>query len=106
MAIGTHPLPADIMETCTDGFMYCFAKWTHDVTGGTFWVLALLSFCVVIYMASGRYGGVRAFAFASFVGLLGGIWLSILTLIPWWAGSTFIIVGAIGLAGMIISEKN
>ena len=105
MAVGNHTLPQDLLDTCSEGLMYCFAKWTSDVTTGAFWVLALLTFCIVIYMASSRYGGTRAFAFSSFTGMMGGIWLSILTLIPWWVGSTFIILGVIGLIAMVISER-
>lgn len=96
-------LPTDIMNGC-DGFMYCFSSWASQVTGGLFWGFALISFAVVIFLASSRYGGARAFGFASFVLLLGGIWLSIMKLIAWWLGSTFIIVGVIGLAGLILSK--
>ena len=102
---GNHTLPTNILDTCDDGFLYCFSDWASDVTTGLFWVLALLTFCIIIYIASGRLGGVRAFGFASFVGMIGGIWLAILKLIPWWAGSSFILVGIIGIMALIISEK-
>jgi len=100
-----HILPTETLSTCTDGFLICFARWASIVTGGFFWVAALLSFSIVIFLASLRFGNTRAFGFASFVGLIGGIWLSVLTLIPWWVGSTFIIIGVIGLAAMILSDK-
>jgi len=100
-----HPLPADILDTCTKGLLWCFANWASQVTVGAFWVLALLTFTVVIYLATARFGGIRAFGFASFTGLLGGIWLAVLQLIPWWVGSTFIIIGVVGIMSMIISEK-
>jgi len=105
MAIGNHTLPTDMMNTCTDGFVYCFAKWASDVTTGFFWTFMLLAFAIVSFIATSRYGGVRAFAFASFIGMIGGVWLSVLTLISWKIGSTFIIVGVVGLMAMIISEK-
>jgi len=103
--VGTFNLPTDTLENCSKGFLWCFADWASQVTTGAFWVLALLTFTVVIYLATARYGGTRAFGFASFTGLLGGIWLSVLQLIPWWVGSTFIIIGIIGIVSLIISDK-
>lgn len=106
MPVGNHTLPTDVLDSCTDGFIYCYSRWSSDVTTGLFWFLALFSFTLVLFLATtGRYGTPRAFGFASFVGLIGGIWLAVLQLIPWWVGSTFIIVGVIGLAGMFISDK-
>jgi len=104
MAVGSHPLPTEILDTCT-GLVYCFATWASDVTLGMFWVLALGSFSVVIFLATSRFGSTRAFGFSGFVGMIGGVWLSVLQLIPWWVGSTFIIVGVISIMGMIISDK-
>lgn len=100
-----HTLPNEYLDTCTDGFLYCYAQWASLVTTGFFWIGALISFTVVIFLATLRFGNTRAFGFAGFVGLIGGIFLAILTLIPWWAGSMFIIIGVIGLAGMILSER-
>ena len=97
-------LPTDIMSNC-DGFVYCFASWASNVTNGLFWGLALIVFGIVIFLATLRYGSGRAFGFASFILLIGGVWLSVLKLIAWWLGSTFIIIGVIGLAGLILSEK-
>jgi len=102
---GNFTLPTDVMNECTDTFIHCFAKWASDVTNGAFWVLALLSFITILYLATARFGGTRAFGFASFVGLLGGVWLAILQLIPWWLGSSFIIMGVIGIISMVLSEK-
>ena len=99
-----HLLPTDAMDGC-DGFVYCFAQWASTVTTGLFWGLALMTFAIVIYMASARYGGTRAFGFATFILMIGGIWLSVLKLIAWWLGSTFIIIGIIGLALLVLSEK-
>ena len=105
MTVGNFSLPTQMMTTCTDGILYCFSKCAGDVTTGLFWVLALLTFMVVIFLAAAQFGSIRAFGFAAFVGLVGGIWLSIITLIPWWIGSIFIIVGIIGIVVMIISER-
>jgi len=98
--------PTNMLDSCSEGFMYCFAKWASNVTSGLFWVLALLSFTVIILIASMRYGSPRAFGFGSFVGMIGAIFLAILQLIPWWSASVFIIIGVIGFAVMIIQGKN
>ena len=97
-------LPTNVMDNC-DGFVYCFASWASTVTTGLFWGMALIAFAVVIFLASSRYGATRAFGFASFILLIGGIWLSVLKLIAWWLGSTFIIIGVIGLAGLVLSKN-
>lgn len=100
-----HALPNEIMNTCSDGFLYCFAKWAETVTGGAFWIFALLAFSFAIFMATIRFGTVKSFGYGSFVGMIGAIWFAILQLIPWWIASAFILVGVIGLAMMIISER-
>lgn len=103
--VGNHSLPTNILDTCSDGFFYCFATWASNVTTGMYWTFALLTFCSILFVATLRFGSPRAFGFASFVGLLGGVWLSTLQLIPWWTGSTFIIVGAIGMVTLVLNEK-
>ena len=105
MAVGNHTLPSNILDTCSEGFFYCMGKWSSTVTGGLYWFMALFAFVIIIFLASLRFGTVKAFGFASFVGMMGAVWLSILQFIPWWLGSTFIIVGIIGLTVMFISEK-
>jgi hypothetical protein len=105
MPIGNHTLPTETMSNCTDGMLYCFSQWASDVTTGAFWAMAMISFTVVIFLATLRFGSNRAFGFGGLVCLLGGVWLSILTLIPWWLGSIFILVGTAGFAVMLISEK-
>ena len=99
-------LPTNMLDSCTEGFVYCYAKWASNVTGGLFWVLGLLSFVVIILIASMRFGTPRAYGFASFTGLTGGIFLAMLQLIPWWVASIFIINGVVGLAVFLINEKN
>ena len=98
-----HLLPTDIMDGC-DGFFFCYANWASTVTTGLFWGFALITFAVVIFLATARYGNNRAFGFSSFILLLGGVWLSVLKLIAWWLGSTFIIIGVIGLVGLVLSK--
>jgi hypothetical protein len=101
-----HTLPTEVMSDCSNGFMYCFSSWASDVTNGLFWFGALFAFCIILFLASLRFGTPRAFGFSSFVGMIGGIWLSIMKLTAWWVGSTFIIIGFIGLAVLLINEKN
>ena len=100
-----HELPTKMVRDCTDGLFYCFSEWAGDVTLGAFWIFALLAFCFATFMATMRFGTTKAFGFASFVGLLGGVFLAVLKLIPWWIASTFIIIGVIGLAVMFLSER-
>lgn len=100
-----HTLPSEIMKSCSDGFLYCFAEWALTVTSGAFWIFALLAFSFAIFMATMRYGSTRAFGFGSFVGMIGGIWFAVLQLMSWWIASAFILVGIIGLAMMVLSEK-
>jgi len=99
----THPLPSDL--DCSEGLLYCFSNWANTVTSGAFWMFALIAFAVAIFMATMRFGTKRAFGFAGFILLIGGVWLAILQFIAWWVASTFIIIGAIGLAIMFVSEK-
>jgi len=100
-----HLLPTDLTTTCTDGIVYCIAKWAYEVTGGMFWTFMLLGFCVALYLATLRLGNTKAFGYGSFVGMVGSIWFATAQLMPWWIASAFILVGCIGLAMMMMSEK-
>ena len=100
-----HELPTKMARECADGLMYCFSDWAGDVTLGAFWIFALLAFAFAIFGATIRFGTTKAFGFGSFVGLIGGVFLAVLQLIPWWIASAFIIIGVIGLAGMFLSER-
>lgn len=99
-----HELPTQISSTC-DGLFWCFANWAATVTNDFFWIAMLLAFQVALFGATFRLGNTRAFGFAAFVGLLGGIWLAILQLIAWHIASAFILVGVIGIAMLILNEK-
>lgn len=105
MPVGNHTLPTELVRTCSDGMMSCMAQWAFDVTYGMFWTLALLGFCVVLFIATTGFGNKRAFGFASFVGLLGSVWFAIQGLIVWWIASAFILAGVIGLVIMIMDER-
>lgn len=100
-----HALPSQLLTSCDEGLFYCFSKWAMDVTNGAFWILMLLGFAFVIFMATLRFGSNRAFGFGSFVGMIGGIWLAILQFIPWWIASAFILTGVVGIAVMMMNER-
>ena len=104
MTVGTHPLPGEIVANYS-GLGYGLARWAEAVTGGLFWVLLLIGFCVILAMGTQRFGGSRSFGFASVAGMFGAVWLLILELIPWWIGSIFILTGAIGFVVMIMNER-
>ena len=100
-----HELPTQLLRSCTDGTMICFARWAYRVTQGTFWTFALLGFCVALFMATSRLGNTRAFGFASFVGMMGSIFFATMGLLTWWIATAFILTGAIGIVVMIMSKK-
>ena len=101
----THTLPNEIFDTCTDGTISCIAQWVYQVTQGTFWVFALLGFCVAIFLATLRLGSNRALAYASFVAITGAMWFAVMGLMTWWLASAFILTGLIGLVVMINSKS-
>jgi len=103
--MAAQTLPTNLMTDCDDGFMYCFASWASTVTGGLFWGMAMITFAIVTFLATSRYGSARAFGFSSFILLIGGVWLSVMKLIAWWLGSAFIIVGVIGLVALILNKE-
>ena len=100
-----HTLPTNLFSSCDEGIMYCFGKWAYNVSGFTYWTFMLLGFCFAVYMATSRMGNSRAFGFGSFVGMIGAIFLAVLNFMSWWIASAFILVGVIGIAVMIISER-
>ena len=99
-----HTLPTDMHETC-DGLFYCLAEWANTVTDGLFWPGILVAFVVVLFLAIQRFGTPRSYGFASFVGLLGAIFLATLQLLAWWIATVFILAGAVGFAVMIVNER-
>lgn len=94
----------DIFGSCT-GLLYCLSTWANSVTSGFFWTLVLGGMCVIIFMVASRYGNARAFGFAGVTAMFGGLFLAVTTLIPWKIASIFIIVGAIGIVSMRVSER-
>lgn len=104
MSAGSFPLPADLIST-HGGLIYGLAKWAYIVTDGLFWAVILIGFCVVLFMGTVRFGNVRAFSFASVAGLLASIMLATLQLLDWWFATIFILVGLVGFAGIILSER-
>jgi len=105
MTIGSHLLPTEVLRTCTDGMLWCFADWAYKVTNGMFWTFMLMGFCVALFMATAKMGSTRAFGYATFVGMIGATWFAIMQLMPWWITTVFIISGLIGMAMMVLNEK-
>ena len=100
-----HPTPSDIMVNC-DGLFYCFAVWANAATNGTFFALMLAGFGAILIMATQRiYGYTRAFGFGSFSCALGAIWLATMHLLAWWIASLFILIGAVGMAALVMQER-
>lgn len=102
---GNFTLPGGVLQDCTDGLMFCMATWANNVSSGLFWVLALLAFSIILFMATARLGNVRAYGFASVVGMIGAVWFVVAGLMDWTLASAFILNGIIGLAVMVMSEK-
>lgn len=98
-----HPLPQDFINE-TQGMMEGIADWAYTVTQGSFWSVLLAVFCVILGIATVRYGSERAIGFGSLTGLLGALFLATLGLMPWWIASIFIIVGAVGFTYMIMNK--
>jgi len=105
MSIGNHTLPSQIMTKCNDGLMYCFSEWANEVSQGAFWLMALIAFGVVVFMATIRFGTHRAFGFAGFVIMVGSIYLSVLQFLAWWVASVFILIGVVGIASMFLRDS-
>jgi len=99
-----HPLPTNLNTNC-NGTLYCVGDWAYDVTGGMFWIFALLSFQIIVFISIQRLGTTRAFGFSSFIGLISALFLATLGFMPYWIASAFIIVGVIGLATMMIGNS-
>ena len=100
----TTELLTDLLTNC-EGFFRCFGLYLNRATEGLFWSGALLSFCVVLFIATSHFGRSIAFAFSGFVAIVGGIFLAILGFLDWGIASAFILIGAISLVVIIIKEK-
>ena len=100
-----HPLPSQMMSSCSDGFFYCFAQWMYTVTNGLAFIMLLLGFVVVLFILTFRFGVQRAAGFAGFGSLIGGIWLASMNLIIWGYASFFILGGIIMIIIMIVSDR-
>ena len=105
MPVGNHTLPTEMLSGCDSGFFVCLGNWASTVTTGAFWIMAIISFQVILFLGTQRYGSTRAFGFSAIIGLFMGVWLSIIGFLAWWAGSMFIIIGVIGLAALFM-QKN
>lgn len=95
-----HDLPTDLVDDDI-GLMEGMGIWAKNVTSGFFWSFMLLGFCIVLWMATARYGNERAFGYAGTVALFGSILLVMIGWIDWSHASILIIIGAIGIATMV-----
>ena len=103
--MGSWQLPTDLVNS-SQGLLEGTAKWAYNVTDGAFWSMLLFGFCIVLTMASSRYGIGKAMAFGAVTGLLGSIMLLTAGLMPWWIGSIFIISGSFAIAWLVFHKKS
>lgn len=99
-----HALPTNWVGNGT-GLLEGMALWANNVTNGLFWALMLMAFGVVVMIATSRFGGPRSFGYASFVGMIGSVFLTIAGLMSWGIASMFIVVGFVGFVVMILNER-
>lgn len=99
-----HTLPTNWIGNGR-GLFEGMALWANSVTNGLFWALMLLGFGVVVMIATSKFGGPRSFGFASFVGMMGAIFLTIAGLMSWGIASMFIVAGFVGFVVMILNER-
>lgn len=104
MTVGNHTLPQALLDNCS-GLLYCYGKWAYEVTDGLFFVGALLAFATIVFISSMAFGINRAFGYASFVGMVGSMFLVTLGYMPFWTASIFIICGVLGIAMMVMTER-
>lgn len=98
-------LPENLLVNCTDGLFICMSRWANEATQGWWWTMILLGFCVVIFVATQKFGTVRSFGTASFIGMMGSIYLGIMGLMSWYVMSAFIITGFAGIIAMVVSKN-
>jgi len=96
-------MPTDFVNGST-GLMEGISTWAYNVTDGIFFSVLLLGFCIVLGISSIKSGIERAVGYAGVTGLFGAIILVTLGLMPWWIASLFILVGAGGIAFMIVNR--
>lgn len=87
------------------GLFQNFFEWGFRVTNGWFFALLLLGFCIVMMVATTRFGMPRSFGFASFVGMIGASFLAIAGLLAWGVASWFILVGFVGIVVLVLNER-
>lgn len=98
-------LTTDIYGSCNDGLLTCLALWSNEVTGGRFFTLILLGIIITLFLATIRFGTMRAYAYASMTGIFFSIILALTGLMSWLFASMFIINGAVAIALMISSDR-
>jgi hypothetical protein len=96
--------PVNIFENCT-GLFACIGQWVNSVTFGAFWLLVLIAFMIILFLATYQYGFPRAFGFSTIAGFFGSLFLVTLGFISWSIEVWFIILAVAGLAIMRLSER-
>ncbi len=104
-AVGTHDLPSRLVRDCTDGLFFCLNIWANDLTSGFWWVMLLTGFVFAIFMATASLGKLRAFGFASTVGMLASMMLVTMGFMSWWVASIYILAGALGIGMMVLNKQ-
>lgn len=99
-----HQLPSNLNVGC-NGTLFCISEYMNNVTNGMFFPLILMTFLVVLFISTQRFGTPRAFGFASFIGIFSSIILVTVGLMPYWIASLYIITGVVGLAVLVLNEK-
>ena len=94
----------NIFEGC-EGLFFCLSTWYNTVTFGWFWILILLAFGIVLFMATVGFGSARAFGFSSVGMSLGALFMVQLGFIPVWFMTLSIVAGVIGIIIMFNQGK-
>jgi len=95
----------NIFEGC-DGLFFCLSLWYNTVTFDWFWVLMLLAFGVILFMATiTAFGFGRSFGFASVGMSLGALFMVQLGFIPVWFMTLSVVAGIIGIIIMFNQGK-
>ena len=99
MAFETNPL-----QNC-EGLLICIAKWVNEINYGLFWTMFLLTFMIILFMATIRYGTPRAASYAGISGIFLSIWFFTAELMPFNVALWFWIFGAGSIALVILGNR-
>lgn len=94
----------DFVTNC-EGFFYCWAVWLNNNTNGFAFTAFLIAFAAFLFLASQKFGTVRAYAFASIAAMLASLFLVTINLVTWWVTTIFIFNGLFAFIALINMEK-